>query len=60
MKHLFDPAYNVLSVRRRNQRNRWFKRGAMFRAVLDVLKAAEEPLTARAIRAAGLGPQGRG
>jgi hypothetical protein len=57
MKHveavirMFDPAYNVraISVRRRNQRNRWFKRGAMFRAVLDVLKAAEGPLTVREI-----------
>src|SRR6267154_1458058 len=57
MKHveavirLFDPDYNVraISVRRRNQRNRWFKRGAMFRAVLDVLKASEGPLTVREI-----------
>jgi hypothetical protein len=57
MKHveavirMFDPAYNVraISVRRRNQRNRWFKRGTMFRAVLDVLKAADGPLTVREI-----------
>jgi hypothetical protein len=57
MKHveavirMFDPEYNVraISVRRRNQRNRWYKRGTMFRAVLDVLKAAEAPLTVREI-----------
>jgi hypothetical protein len=57
MKHveavirMFDPAYNVqaISVRRRNRRNRWFKRGTMFRAVLEVLKAAEGPLTTREI-----------
>jgi hypothetical protein len=57
MKHveavirMFDADYNVraISVRRRNRSNRWFKRGAMFRAVLDVLKAAEGPLTVREI-----------
>jgi hypothetical protein len=57
MKHveavirMFDPEYNVraISVRRRNRSNRWFKRGTMFRAVMDVLKAAEGPLTVREI-----------
>jgi hypothetical protein len=40
---MFDPAYNVraISLRRRNRANRWYRRGTMFRAVLDVLKAAE-------------------
>jgi hypothetical protein len=55
MKHveavirLFDPAYDTrrIAVRRRNKVNPWFKRGTMFRAVLDVLKAAEGPLTVR-------------
>jgi hypothetical protein len=57
MKHveavirMFDPEHDIrsISARRRNQRNRWFKRGTMFRAVLDVLKAAEGPLTTREI-----------
>jgi hypothetical protein len=57
MKHveavirMFDPDHDIrsISARRRNQRNRWFKRGTMFRAVLDVLKAAEGPLTTREI-----------
>jgi hypothetical protein len=57
MKHveavirMFDPAYNVraISLRRRNRANRWYKRGTMFRAVLDVLKASEGPLTVREI-----------
>jgi hypothetical protein len=57
MKHveavirMFDPQYNVrgISLRRRNRANRWYKRGTMFRAVLDVLKAAEGPLTVREI-----------
>lgn len=53
MKHieavikLCDPDYSVhrIAVRRRNRTNPWFKRGHMFRAVLDALKAATEPLT---------------
>jgi hypothetical protein len=57
MKHveavirMFDPAYDVrrISLRRRNRSNRWYKRGTMFRAVLDTLKAAEGPLTVREI-----------
>jgi len=48
---LFNPTYNVrrISARRRNKANTWFKRGMMGRAVLDVLKAATEPLSAKAI-----------
>jgi hypothetical protein len=48
---LVDPAFNVrrIAVRRRNRVNAWFKRGTMGRAVLDVLKAATDPLTTRAI-----------
>ena len=57
MKHveavikMFDPTYNLraISVKRRNRVNRWYKRGTMFRAILDVLKAAQGPLTAREI-----------
>jgi hypothetical protein len=48
---LFDPAYDVrrIAVRRRNRENPWYKRGHMFLAVLNVLKAAKEPLTTRTI-----------
>jgi hypothetical protein len=48
---LFDPAYDVrrISVRRRNRVNRWFKKGTMYWAVLDVLKASKGPLTVREI-----------
>jgi hypothetical protein len=48
---LFDPAYDVrrIAVRRRAKVNRWYKRGAMGRAILDVLKAATEPLPTRTI-----------
>ena len=44
---LFDPAYDVRRIpgRRRNVGNPWFKRGTMFRAALDVLRKANEPLT---------------
>jgi hypothetical protein len=56
MKHveavlkLLDPAYSVrgLSVRRRKP-NPWFKRGTVLRRVLDVLRAADGPMTAREI-----------
>lgn len=48
---MFDPAYDVrrIAVKRRQSRNPWFKRGTMFRAAMDVLKAAETPLTTREI-----------
>src|SRR5262249_37588390 len=43
---LCDPDYNVnaIALRRKNRTNPWFKRGHLFRAILDVLKAATEPL----------------
>jgi hypothetical protein len=49
--HIFDPAFNLrsISARRRNRSNHWYRRGTMFRAVLEVLKAAERPLTTREI-----------
>src|ERR1700758_278563 len=67
MKHveavirMFDPAYDVrrITQRRRNRLNRWYKRGTMFRAVLDVLKAAEGPLTVREIAKRMLAQLGR-
>jgi hypothetical protein len=53
MKHveavikLFDPDYNVrvISVRRRQRTNPWFKRGTLFREALALLRTATEPLT---------------
>ena len=53
MKHveavikLYDPDYSVrgISIRRRVQGNPWFKRGAMFRHVLDALRMASAPMT---------------
>jgi hypothetical protein len=56
MKHveavlkMLDPGYNLrrITVRRRKP-NPWFKRGTVFRHALDILRAAERPLTARQI-----------
>lgn len=47
---LLQPGYDVrpIAVRRRKP-NPWFKRGTVFRAVLDVLRTAREPMTARQI-----------
>lgn len=44
---LLDPKYSLraISIRRRKP-NKWFKRGTIFRAVLDVLRTAEKPLSA--------------
>ena len=43
---MLDPAFSArgISVRRRKP-NRHFKRGTIFRAVLEILKVADEPLT---------------
>ena len=48
---LFDPAYNVtrIAARRRYKGNGIFKRGTILRHALDVLRKAQEPLTAREI-----------
>ena len=47
---LLEPSYNLrkIAVRRRKP-NPWFKRGTVFRHALDVLRTAEELLTARQI-----------
>jgi hypothetical protein len=55
MKHveavirMFDPGYDVrrIAVRRRNRTNGLFKRGTLFRAALDTLRKAPEPVTTR-------------
>jgi hypothetical protein len=48
---LFDPAYDVrgITARRRYKGNAWFKRGTVMRHVLETLRAAHKPLTAREI-----------
>jgi hypothetical protein len=48
---LFDPAYNVtrIAARRRYKGNGLFKRGTILRNALDVLRKAQEPLTARGV-----------
>ena len=47
---LLEPSYNLrkIAVRRRKP-NPWFTRGTVFRHALDVLRTAEELLTARQI-----------
>jgi len=44
---LLDPGYNLgrIAVKRRKA-NPWFKRGTLYRRALDVLRTAEQPLTA--------------
>jgi hypothetical protein len=46
---MLNPEVNLraIAVKRRNQGNPWFKRGTLYRAVLDVLRTAEKPMTAR-------------
>src|SRR5712671_3142837 len=57
---MFDPDYNVraISARRRVTGNPWFKRGTLFRAALDVLRAAPEAMTTRQITDAILAAKG--
>ena len=47
---MLDPGYSLraISVKRR-QPNPWFKRGTVYRRAVDVLRTAEQPLTAREI-----------
>jgi hypothetical protein len=47
---MLQPGYNVrpIAVRRRKP-NPWFKRGTVFRHVLDVMRGATAPMTARQI-----------
>ena len=52
---MLDPAYNLnrIAVKRRTA-NRWFKRGTLYRKALDVLRTAEQPMTATEIAQAVL------
>lgn len=56
---MLAPGENIarIAVRRRKP-NPWFKRGTIWRAVLDVLRAAPAPMTAPAITAAMLAVRG--
>jgi hypothetical protein len=46
---MLNPDVNLraIAVKRRNQGNPWFKRGTLYRAVVDDLRRAEKPLSAR-------------
>jgi hypothetical protein len=57
---LFDPAYDVrrITARRRYKGNVWFKRGTIMRHVLETLRTAHKPLTAREIAVALLVERG--
>jgi len=48
---MLDPAFNAraISAKRRNVGNPWFKRGTLYRSAVDVLRRAQEPMTARQI-----------
>lgn len=45
---MLDPDFNAraISAKRRNVGNPWFKRGTLYRAVVDTLRRAERPMTA--------------
>jgi hypothetical protein len=44
---LLDPAFNLARITvKRRQANGWFKRGSMYRKAVDVLRTAEQPMTA--------------
>jgi hypothetical protein len=54
---VLDPEYNLSrNTVKRRQANRWFKRGAIYRKALGVLRTAEQPLTARISRGRSLRP----
>jgi hypothetical protein len=46
---LFDPAYDLrrIAVKRRRRGNPFYRRGECWRAALDVLRDASEPMTVR-------------
>jgi hypothetical protein len=60
--HLLEPGFNArsISARRRYNPNPLFKRGHVFRAALDVLRAAPAPMTADEISLGAVAVQGRG
>jgi hypothetical protein len=57
---IFDPDYSVrrIAPKRRQLTNPWFKRGTLFRAALNVLREATEPLTVAQTAAAVMTAKG--
>lgn len=53
---LFDPKFNLQAIapRRRQQQNKFFKRGTIFRQAVDVLRRRGEPMTVADITTAVL------
>jgi hypothetical protein len=51
VKKMLDPGFNVagIAIKRRRTGNPWFKRGTLSRAVIDTLRRATGPMTARQI-----------
>jgi len=44
---LLDPGFNLARITvKRRKANGWFKRGTLYRKAMDVLRTAEQPLTA--------------
>jgi hypothetical protein len=65
MKHveavlkMLEPGYSVRSISvRRRVPNPWFRRGTVYRAALDVLRAAPSPMTATEVAEAMLAAKG--
>lgn len=59
---MLQPGFSVAAIaaKRRNKSNPWFKRGTLFRSVVDVMRRAQAPMTAREIAdalIAGKAPQ---
>lgn len=56
---MLEPGFVVAGIAvRRKKPNPWFKRGTVYRAALDVLRAAPKPMTAREIAEAMLMAKG--
>ena len=57
---MFAPDYDVrrIAVKRRQTLSKWFKRGHLIRAIVDLLKASPTPLTVGEIARAVLASQG--
>jgi hypothetical protein len=44
---MLDPSFNLARITvKRRKANGWFKRGTLYRKALDVLRTAEQPMTA--------------
>jgi hypothetical protein len=58
--HLLQPGFSARTIapRRRNNVNPWFRRGTVFRAALDTLRAAPAPMSAEEIAVALLQSKG--